>query len=55
MTTAWRKVLRSWTGQKAYEAAPPGTLKEWHWRALAKAYAAGDDGLAGEYGVYGTN
>ncbi len=24
----------------------------WQWRALAKAYAAGDEGLEGEYGVY---
>jgi hypothetical protein len=34
------------------KAPPAGTLKEWHWRALAKAYAAGDEGLEGEYGVY---
>ena len=52
MTTAGRKLARSWTGQKAYKAPPAGTLKEWHWRALAKAYAAGDEGLEGEYGVY---
>jgi len=52
MTTNGRKLARSWTGAKAYKAAPPGTLKEWHWRALAKAYAAGDEGLEGEYGVY---
>jgi hypothetical protein len=25
---------------------------EWHWRALVKAYAAGDAGLEGEYGDY---
>src|SRR5438270_10899300 len=41
---------RSLSGQQwRYET---GTLKEWHWRALAKAYAAGDEGLEGEYGVY---
>ena len=39
-------------GGKAYKAPPAGTLKEWHWRALAKAYAAGDEGLEGEYGAY---
>lgn len=27
---------------------PSGTLRKWHWRALAKAYTAGDDGLAGD-------
>ncbi len=52
MTTNGRKLARSWTGVKAYKAPPAGTLKEWHWRALAKAYAAGDEGLEGEYGVY---
>ena len=52
MTTKGRHLARSWTGVKPYKAPPPGTLKEWHWRALAKAYAAGDEGLEGEYGVY---
>jgi hypothetical protein len=52
MTTSGRRLVRSWTGQKAYKAPPAGTLKEWHWRALAKAYVAGDEGLEGEYGVY---
>jgi hypothetical protein len=52
MTTAGRRLVRSWTGATAYKAPPPGTLKEWHWRALAKAYAAGEEGLEGEYGVY---
>jgi len=52
MTTNGRKLARFWTGAKAYKAPPPGTLKEWHWRALVKAYAAGDAGLEGEYGDY---
>jgi hypothetical protein len=52
MTTNGRKLARSWTGVKARTAPPGGTLKEWHWRALAKAYAAGEEGLEGEYGVY---
>jgi hypothetical protein len=29
-----------------------GTLKEWYWRALAKAYAAGNECRAGSYGDY---
>ena len=45
MTTAGRKLVRSWTGAKAYKAPPAGTLKEWHWRALAHAYAAGEQGI----------
>jgi hypothetical protein len=52
LTPAGRRLARSWTGATAYKAPPPGTLKEWHWRALAKAYAAGDEGLEGEYGDY---
>ena len=53
MSTKGRQLARSWTSAKAYKAPPAETLKEWHWRALAKAYAAGDEGLEGEYGVYG--
>lgn len=52
MTPAGRKLVRSWTGQKAYKAPPAGTLREWHWRALSKAYTAGDEGLEGSYGEY---
>jgi hypothetical protein len=36
---------------KAFKAPPAGTLKEWHWRALAKAYAGGAAGVAGGEGV----
>jgi hypothetical protein len=53
MSTKGRRLARSWTGQKAYKAPTAGTLKEWHWRALARAYAAGDEGLEGSYGDYG--
>jgi hypothetical protein len=53
MSTKGRRLARSWTGQKAYQAPPAGTLKEWHWRALARAYASGDEGLEGSYGDYG--
>ena len=45
ITTAGRKLVRSWTGAKAYKAPPAGTLKEWHWRALALADAAGEEGV----------
>jgi hypothetical protein len=52
LTPTGRRLARSWTGQKAQKAPPAGTLREWHWRALAKAYAAGDEGLDGSYGDY---
>ena len=53
LTPTGRKLAQSWTGVTAYKAPPAGTLKESHWRALAKAYAAGDEGLDGTYGDYG--
>jgi hypothetical protein len=53
LTPAGRRLARSWTGQQAYKPPPPGTLREWHWRALALAYAAGDEGIEGEYDDYG--
>jgi hypothetical protein len=52
ITPAGRRLVRSWTGAKTYKAPPAGALKEWHWRALAKAYAAGAEGLEGSYGDY---
>jgi hypothetical protein len=55
ITPAGRKLVRSWTGQKAYKALPVGTLREWHWRALAAAYAAGEQGLPDSGGGYGTH
>jgi hypothetical protein len=53
MTPAGRKLVRSWTGAKAYKAPPAGTLREWHWRTLAAAYAAGEQGLPDTGGGYG--
>ena len=52
LTAAGRRLARSWTGQKPYKAPPAGTLKEWHWRALARAYAAGPPGVE-DYGAIG--
>jgi hypothetical protein len=51
LTAAGRRLARSWTGVKAFKAPPAGTLKEWHWRALAKAYGGGAAGVAGGEGV----
>ncbi len=45
MSTPGRKVARTGLGEKAPEKLPAGGLREWHWRALAKAYAAGERGL----------
>lgn len=52
MTTKGRVVVRVGTFEPPLEGClpgeaklPAGTLKEWHWRALAKAYDAGEDGV----------
>lgn len=46
--------MRTLTGEQREQRLPPGTLREWHWRALAKAYEALPHGLepdaAGNYG-----
>ncbi len=51
MTALGRKVARAGLGDKAPEKLPVGGLREWHWRALAKAYAAGERGLDDEGGA----
>lgn len=50
MTRKGRTVARAGLGEKTPKKLPPGTLKEWHWRALARAYAAGKDGLPDDGG-----
>lgn len=59
MTTKGRAAVRAGVrappseGCLPGETKPPaGTLREWHWRALAKAYAAGEEGLEEEGGGY---
>ena len=51
MTAPGRKVVRAGLGEKAPQKLPAGGLREWHWRALAKAYGAGEEGLDHEGGV----
>ncbi len=64
MTTKGRQVARAGLAEPPPEGTlpnesrlPPGTLRRWHWRALAQAYAAGGEGLtsdiAGDYGRIG--
>lgn len=50
ITSAGRKLVRSATGAKAYRPGSPGTLREWHWRAMVEAWKARPDGLKSEYG-----
>jgi hypothetical protein len=44
ITKAGRKLVRAATGE-IREHVKPGTLREWQWAALAKAYDAGENGV----------
>jgi hypothetical protein len=48
LTNAGRKLARTGLGESTPEKLPSGTLREWRWRALAMAYAAGEAGLRDE-------
>ena len=45
ITKAGRKMVREALNVKAPKALPVGTLREWHWRGLCRAYVRGDQGL----------
>lgn len=53
MTPKGRKLIRAVTGEQREKPLPAGTLREWHWRALAAAYAARPAGLEQDAGGYG--
>jgi hypothetical protein len=48
ITREGRKLVREALGLTAPKSLPVGTLREWHWRALCRAYVRGDEGI-GEY------
>lgn len=45
ITKSGRKLVRDGLNMKTPKAPPPGTLREWHWKALVYAYKAGDQGV----------
>lgn len=54
MTPKGRKLVRSATQEQRPKRLPPGTLREWHWRALVKVYEAhlnGDVGVGSKWGL----
>jgi hypothetical protein len=53
ITPKGRKLIRTVTGEQREKPLPAGTLREWHWRALAAAYAARPAGLEQDAGGYG--
>lgn len=58
LTTKGRKLVRDALALSAPKKFVVGTLREWHWRALAKAYAANHEGVPSDsigYGRIGWN
>lgn len=45
LTTLGRRVARAGLGESAPKKLPVGTLRDYQWKALVKAYRAGDEGL----------
>jgi len=53
ITKEGRAIVRSATGAKAYRPGTPGSLREWHWRAMAEAWKGRPAGVKDENGYYG--
>jgi hypothetical protein len=53
ITKEGRALVRSATGAKAYRPEAPGTLREWHWKAMVEAWKARPAGVKDENGYYG--
>src|SRR5579864_1183185 len=58
ITKEGRALVRSATGAQAYRPGAPGTLREWHWKAMVEAWKsrpAGVESVNGYYGHIGWN
>ena len=53
ITKEGRALVRSATGAQAYRPGAPGTLREWHWKAMVEAWKARPAGVQSENGYYG--
>lgn len=54
ITPAGRRLVRAATGEQREKPLPAGSLREWHWRALALAWSARPTGLQYDLsGYYG--
>ncbi len=47
ITKAGRKMVREALAIAPAKKLPVGTLREWHWRALCRAYVRGEQGMGG--------
>lgn len=45
ITRDGRKLVRDTLNIKPAKSLPVGTLREWHWRALCRAYVCGEQGM----------
>lgn len=54
LTPKGRKLARELSSEPAKVRLPPGTLREWHWQALAQAWEAGEAGLERSPGSWRT-
>ena len=48
-----RKLVRAATGEQREKALPTGTLREWHWKAMAMAWKDRPEGVMAHGGWYG--
>src|SRR5258708_8476936 len=53
LTKEGRALVRAATGVKAYRPDAPGTLREWHWKAMVAAWRARPAGVQDENSYYG--
>lgn len=53
ITKEGRALVRTATGAKAYRPGAPGTLREWHWKAMVEAWKARPAGVESVNGYYG--
>ena len=53
VTKEGRKLVRSATDAEREIPLPSGTLREWHWRALAEAWKSRPEGVKASGGWYG--
>ncbi len=53
ITSTGRKLVRTATGDRREKRLLPGTLREWHWKAMVEAWKARPAGIMADYGDYG--
>lgn len=52
ITPVGRKLVRSAIGEQREKPLPPGTLREWHWRAMVEVWKSRPEGVRALYDNY---